>query len=130
MATVGEAIVTDQKSLYGRSARSVTSDPFGPEDQPSGHSMNSHQKSTLHSELYIEPTIALLNGVEVLQATSTFDLSSQEIEGTYTLQSKMLAVVSGVYGISNNITKRLTDSESLAAYETIHPLYIQVCMPF
>ena len=38
----------------------------------------------------------------------------------------MLSVVDGVYGISNNITKRLTDSESLAAYETIHPLYIKV----
>lgn len=71
-----------------------------------------------------------LNGIEVLHATSTFGLSLQEIEATYTLQSKMLAVVSGVYGISNKITKRLTDSESLAAYETIHPLYIQVCMPF
>ena len=71
-----------------------------------------------------------LNGIEVLQATSNFDLCSQEIEGTYTLQSKMLAVVRGVYGISDNITKRLTDSESLAAYETIHPLYIQVSMPF
>ncbi|KAK9918047.1 hypothetical protein WJX75_000757 [Coccomyxa subellipsoidea] len=56
---------------------------------------------------------------------STRDQAIQEIEGTYTLQGKMLAVVRGVYGISNNITKRLTDSESLAAYETIHPLYIQ-----
>ena len=50
----------------------------------------------------------------------------QEITGTYVLRAKMLSVVDGVYGISNNITKRLTDSESLAAYETIHPLYIKV----
>ncbi|EIE18872.1 hypothetical protein COCSUDRAFT_45025 [Coccomyxa subellipsoidea C-169] len=56
---------------------------------------------------------------------STRDQAVQEITGTYTLRTKMLSVVDGVYGISNNITKRLTDSESLAAYETIHPLYIK-----
>lgn len=50
----------------------------------------------------------------------------QAIEGAYTLQSKLLSVVDRVSGISTNVTKRLQNTESLASYDTIHPLYIQV----
>ncbi|CAL8463863.1 g3398 [Coccomyxa elongata] len=56
---------------------------------------------------------------------STRDQAVQAIEGAYTLQSKLLAVVDGVSGISDNVTQRLRSTESLASYDTIHPLYIQ-----
>ncbi|BDA48981.1 hypothetical protein COCOBI_13-0910 [Coccomyxa sp. Obi] len=56
---------------------------------------------------------------------STRDQAIQAIEGAYTLQSKLLSVVDGVSDISNEVTQRLQDTESLASYDTIHPLYIQ-----
>ena len=51
----------------------------------------------------------------------------QSITGSYTLQPKMQAIVSGFVNLSNVAVANITAAEDLASYDNIHPLYIQVC---
>ena len=50
----------------------------------------------------------------------------QSIEGGYTLQPKMQAIVNGFEALSDTAVANITAAESLASYENIHPLYIEV----
>jgi len=54
----------------------------------------------------------------------------QSIEGGYTLQPKMQAIVSGFEDLSDTAVANITAAESLASYDNIHPLYIQESAAF
>lgn len=50
----------------------------------------------------------------------------QGLEGSYTLQPQMLAIVDGLSGVADSVSGRIVTAEQLASYSSIHPLYIQV----
>jgi len=54
----------------------------------------------------------------------------QSIEGGYTLQPKMQAIVDGFEDLSDTAVANITAADSLASYDNIHPLYIQVSAAF
>ncbi len=49
----------------------------------------------------------------------------QSLRGQFVLRAKLTAVVDSVMTVSGAVERDLTSAETLASYESIHPLYLQ-----